>query len=185
MLDDAPRFLAASAPRIGNALGQRPLHAAAHQEGETMREAPTKHREAIADHRWFDWVMAVLSAWLLGGAFVDGWAHTHGKVDTTFFTPWHAAFYTGFLARGRRPCRGPRAPESPSGDVAAGATPRLQPRLAGSGDLWRAAGWEICSGIPSSGSKRMSRRCSAPRTSCWAVAAGSWSGGHSTPPGNA
>ena len=63
-----------------------------------MREAPTKHREAIADHRWFDWVMAVLSAWLLGGAFVDGWAHTHGKVDTTFFTPWHVAFYTGFLA---------------------------------------------------------------------------------------
>jgi hypothetical protein len=29
---------------------------------------------------------------------VDGWAHTHGKVDTTFFTPWHAVFYTGFLA---------------------------------------------------------------------------------------
>src|SRR5207247_3907583 len=27
-----------------------------------------------------------------------GWAHTHGKVDTTFFTAWHAAFYTGFLA---------------------------------------------------------------------------------------
>jgi hypothetical protein len=63
-----------------------------------MREAPTQRRETVADHRWFDWVMAVLSAWLLGGAFVDGWAHTHGKVDTTFFTPWHAAFYTGFLA---------------------------------------------------------------------------------------
>jgi hypothetical protein len=61
-------------------------------------EAPTQRREAVADHRWFDWVMAVLSAWLLGGAFVDGWAHTHEKVDTTFFTPWHAAFYTGFLA---------------------------------------------------------------------------------------
>ena len=42
--------------------------------------------------------MAVLSAWLIGGAFVDGWAHAHEKVDTTFFTPWHAAFYTGFLA---------------------------------------------------------------------------------------
>ena len=63
-----------------------------------MREAPTKHRETVADHHWFDWVIAVLSAWLLGGAFVDGWAHTHGKVDTTFFTAWHAAFYTGFLA---------------------------------------------------------------------------------------
>ena len=63
-----------------------------------MREAPTKRREAVVDHRWFDWIMAVLSAWLLGGAFIDGWAHTHGKVDTTFFTLWHAAFYTGFLA---------------------------------------------------------------------------------------
>jgi len=47
---------------------------------------------------WFDWVMAVLSAWLVGGAFVDGWAHTHGKVDTSFFTPWHAVLYSGFLA---------------------------------------------------------------------------------------
>jgi len=63
-----------------------------------MREALTKRREAVAEHRWFDWVMVVLSAWLLGGAFIDGWAHTHGKVDTTFFTLWHAAFYTGFLA---------------------------------------------------------------------------------------
>jgi hypothetical protein len=63
-----------------------------------MREIPTQHREAVADDHRFDWVMAVLSAWLIGGAFVDGWAHTHGKVDTTFFTPWHAVFYTGFLA---------------------------------------------------------------------------------------
>jgi hypothetical protein len=63
-----------------------------------MREAHTKHREAVADDHRFDWVMALLSAWLIGGAFVDGWAHTHGKVDTTFFTPWHAVFYTGFLA---------------------------------------------------------------------------------------
>src|SRR5262249_31384836 len=68
------------------------------QEGETMRKAPTQRCEAVGEQRWFDWAMAVLSAWLLGGAFVDGWAHTHGKVDTTFFTPWHAALYTGFLA---------------------------------------------------------------------------------------
>jgi hypothetical protein len=46
----------------------------------------------------FDWTMVVLSAWLVSGAFVDGWAHTHGKVDATFFTPWHAVFYTGFVA---------------------------------------------------------------------------------------
>jgi len=72
-----------------------------------MREVQTKRSGAIVDgilspwrgdwHR-FDWSIVVLSAWLVGGAFIDGWAHTHGKVDTTFFTPWHAAFYTGFLA---------------------------------------------------------------------------------------
>jgi hypothetical protein len=43
-------------------------------------------------------MIVVLSAWLIGGAFIDGWAHTHGKADSTFFTPWHVAFYTGFLA---------------------------------------------------------------------------------------
>jgi hypothetical protein len=42
--------------------------------------------------------MLGLSVWLVGGAFIDGWAHTHGKVDTAFFTPWHAAFYSGFAA---------------------------------------------------------------------------------------
>ena len=49
-------------------------------------------------HSGFDWTMVLLSAWLLGGAYVDGWAHDHGKVDDTFFTPWHALFYSGYLA---------------------------------------------------------------------------------------
>jgi hypothetical protein len=42
--------------------------------------------------------MALLSAWLVGGLFLDGWAHTHGQVDQSFFTPWHAVFYSGFAA---------------------------------------------------------------------------------------
>lgn len=42
--------------------------------------------------------MALLSAWYLGGLFLDGWAHSHGKVDSSFFTPWHAVFYAGFFA---------------------------------------------------------------------------------------
>ena len=63
-----------------------------------MREVHTKRHEAVTSHGWFDWVMAVLAAWLCGGAFVDGWAHTHGQADTTFFTPWHAVLYSGFLA---------------------------------------------------------------------------------------
>jgi hypothetical protein len=46
----------------------------------------------------FDWTMTILGAVFVGGLFLDGWAHTHGRVDDTFFTPWHAALYSGFLA---------------------------------------------------------------------------------------
>ena len=46
----------------------------------------------------FDWAATVLAALFTGGLFLDGWAHTHGQVDDTFFTPWHAALYSGFLA---------------------------------------------------------------------------------------
>src|SRR6266508_3210614 len=46
----------------------------------------------------FDWAMAVLSAVFVGGIFLDGWAHTHGRVDQSFFTPWHAVFYAGYAA---------------------------------------------------------------------------------------
>jgi hypothetical protein len=45
----------------------------------------------------YDWVAVVASAWLLGGLFWDGWAHGYSLPDS-FFTIWHAAFYSGFLA---------------------------------------------------------------------------------------
>ncbi len=43
----------------------------------------------------FDWIAVALGAIFLGGLFLDGWAHSHGRVDQTFFTPWHAALYSG------------------------------------------------------------------------------------------
>jgi len=46
----------------------------------------------------FDWAAAGLSLLFLGGVYLDGWAHNHGRVDETFFTPWHAVLYTGFFA---------------------------------------------------------------------------------------
>jgi hypothetical protein len=46
----------------------------------------------------FDWTATVLGAVFLGGVFIDGWAHTHGRVDETFLTPWHAVLYGGYLA---------------------------------------------------------------------------------------
>jgi Tol biopolymer transport system component len=42
-----------------------------------------------------DWTLAALSVWLIGGFYVDLWAHAHGRVDDTFFTPWHALLYLG------------------------------------------------------------------------------------------
>jgi hypothetical protein len=36
--------------------------------------------------------------WLMIGIFVDGWAHNNLGDLETFFTPWHAVFYSGFLA---------------------------------------------------------------------------------------
>ncbi|HVD14501.1 MAG TPA: hypothetical protein VNK73_08620 [Actinomycetota bacterium] len=45
-----------------------------------------------------DLVTVVVSAWLIGGLFVDGWAHVTRPQLETFFTPWHAVFYSGFAA---------------------------------------------------------------------------------------
>jgi hypothetical protein len=46
----------------------------------------------------YDWTVVLLSFWFLGGLFVDGWAHNHIRELESFFTPWHAVFYSGFLA---------------------------------------------------------------------------------------
>ena len=54
-----------------------------------------KHVEAT---RRFDWIMGLLSAAFVGGLFLDGWAHSHGRVDNTFFTPWHAVLYGAWMA---------------------------------------------------------------------------------------
>ena len=46
----------------------------------------------------FDRLMIIFVCWFAGGLFIDGWAHNHGLVDKTFFTPWHAILYTGYAA---------------------------------------------------------------------------------------
>src|SRR5262249_56292379 len=45
----------------------------------------------------FDWIATVVSLTFMGGLFLDGWAHTHGRVDQSFFTPWHAVLYSSHL----------------------------------------------------------------------------------------
>src|SRR5579884_2236834 len=48
----------------------------------------------------FDRLITIFICWFLGGLFLDGWAHNHGKVDNTFFTPWHAVLYSAFFLNG-------------------------------------------------------------------------------------
>jgi hypothetical protein len=48
-----------------------------------------------------DLITTVLGAWLIGGAYLDGWAHRNTLSVLQregFFTPWHAVLYSGFAA---------------------------------------------------------------------------------------
>jgi hypothetical protein len=61
-------------------------------------------RELIRDRggmlptRRFEWVVVVLSTWLLAGGYLDSWAHRHLAGLETFVTPWHAVLYSGMFA---------------------------------------------------------------------------------------
>ncbi|MGI5491465.1 hypothetical protein [Microtetraspora malaysiensis] len=43
-----------------------------------------------------DLVMALLGVWFGVGLMIDAWAHSNLAELETFFTPWHAVFYSGF-----------------------------------------------------------------------------------------
>jgi hypothetical protein len=44
-----------------------------------------------------DLAAALLGTWVVLGLFLDGWAHVNQPGLETFFSPWHAVFYAGFL----------------------------------------------------------------------------------------
>lgn len=43
-------------------------------------------------------IISFLTFWFVAGLFLDGWAHNHIPELETFFTPWHAVFYSGYFA---------------------------------------------------------------------------------------
>ena len=69
-----------------------------------MRAEFAAARELIRDQgsipatRQFEWVVVGLCTWLMGGAYLDAWAHRHQARLETFFTPWHAVLYSGVFA---------------------------------------------------------------------------------------
>ena len=109
--------------------------------------------QTLTSHR-FDALYTIVSFWFVGGMFLDGWAHNHGQVDQSFFTPWHAALYSGQLAvflfllaalwRGRAPGRDWRAMLPPGYALSLAGAILWVP--AGMGDLL----WHIFFGIEKS-----------------------------------
>src|SRR2546421_432396 len=66
----------------------------------TMRQPRTSAaaHEAPPSTVRFDWIMVLVTIWGIGGLFLDGWAHSNVPQLETFFTPWHAVLYSGYLA---------------------------------------------------------------------------------------
>ncbi|MEU4443562.1 hypothetical protein AB0K14_08785 [Actinosynnema sp. NPDC050801] len=47
-----------------------------------------------------DLITVLLGTWFSIGLFLDAWAHSNVPELESFFTPWHAVFYSGFAATG-------------------------------------------------------------------------------------
>jgi hypothetical protein len=58
---------------------------------DSGQEQPRTSRRA-------DLVTVLLGLWFVVGLFLDAWAHNNLPGLETFFTPWHAVFYSGFVA---------------------------------------------------------------------------------------
>jgi len=50
--------------------------------------------------KYYDPIVLFLGLWCLAGLLIDAFAHIAGNVDDTFFTPWHAVWYSGAAAYG-------------------------------------------------------------------------------------
>ncbi len=66
--------------------------------GDAISTPVEELREGPSGSVRYDWAMVALCAWLIGGLYLDGWAHSHKSELETFFTPWHAVLYSGFAA---------------------------------------------------------------------------------------
>ena len=113
--------------------------------------------------------MILLSAVFVGGLYLDGWAHNHGRVDQSFFTPWHAFFYSGYLLVGLA-FAGATTINRVRGYSLALSVPSGY-RLTGIGlFIFAAGGVGDMAGISYSASKGASKLSSAQPISCWASA---------------
>jgi hypothetical protein len=61
---------------------------------QLIQAHPTRAHASQRD----DLVTTALCGWVVAGMVLDAWAHQNASRLETFFTPWHAVLYSGFLA---------------------------------------------------------------------------------------
>ena len=66
-----------------------------------LTQNPTHPQPVLAAERpfsslRFDWMVTISAIWFIFGLYLDGWAHNNIGGLESFFTPWHAVFYSGF-----------------------------------------------------------------------------------------
>lgn len=68
----------------------------------TLTKTPTSETQVgyPAHTRTLDTIVGILTLLLVLGLFIDGWAHNHGRVDESFFTPYHAMMYSSYALFG-------------------------------------------------------------------------------------
>src|SRR5438034_11751048 len=65
--------------------------------GPVQGNATVRRKRLGEGALWYDWSVLFSRLWMLTGAGLDGYAHFHGLVDKTIFTPYHAMMYSGFF----------------------------------------------------------------------------------------
>jgi hypothetical protein len=128
-----------------------------------MTEMTGSHDRPHVEPR-FHFITMVLALWLLGGVFIDGWAHINvAGTKETFFTPWHGVLYSWFAATAlwiTLP-----AVRGVAGDSAIAFPTDTAWGLWGSACSFSAGSGTRC-GTPSWGSRPGSTHCSVSPTSC-------------------
>src|ERR1700730_4474518 len=54
-------------------------------------------KKTLITSKTYDWFFLIPALWFFVGVYLDSWAHLHIAKLETFFTPWHAVLYSGFL----------------------------------------------------------------------------------------
>jgi hypothetical protein len=71
-----------------------------HSQGQPLAYSRPAADEYPAPSRIFDLLVVLGGLWFIFGLYLDGWAHSQRGLVDSFFTPWHAVLYSGFLAVG-------------------------------------------------------------------------------------